>query len=118
VAVVNSATCLSGFPYLRPSPRILFLFPTLSRHASTILLQAFRLRSYLLATFACMLGTASSTLSGLPACLPACFPAPRFRSYSRLMRERLMPRYNAATHWAKLEVPEGAGEGCAQAVQG
>jgi len=30
-----------------------------------------------------------------------------FRSYARLVNERLVPRYNAVWHWAKLELPPG-----------
>ena len=31
-----------------------------------------------------------------------------FKSYSEVVQERVMPKYNAAWHWAKLEVPRSA----------
>ncbi len=34
----------------------------------------------------------------------------RFRAYTSLVSTRLAPRFNAAWHWAKLEVPRSSGE--------
>ena len=32
-------------------------------------------------------------------------PASRFKRYTEVVRDKLMPKYNAAVHWAKLEAP-------------
>eukprot|EP00967_Tisochrysis_lutea_P003790 scaffold4496_cov18-Tisochrysis_lutea.AAC.1 len=34
----------------------------------------------------------------------------RFRAYAHIVEERLMPRFNATWHWAKLEVPQSEAE--------
>lgn len=41
-----------------------------------------------------------------PAHAPSPPPTPRFNSYARIVNERLVPRFNAVWHWAKLEAPD------------
>lgn len=36
--------------------------------------------------------------------------ARRFRKYVQLVNDKLVPRFNATWHWAKLEVPQGQRE--------